>query len=130
MSAFGLIRHTLHNLRRDALSNVVAVIVLALGIGSVTAMFSVPNAVVLRPLPFADPDHLLEVRAVAGSRDSGIASGDFEALRTIPGIVASTLVSTGAVTLTGPEGAENVFAEKLAGDGMSIYGLTPLIGQL
>lgn len=130
MSATALLAQTWHNLRRDASSNVVAILVMALGIGSVTAMFSVADAVMLRPLPFADPARLFELRAVAGSRDSGIASGDFETLRTAPGIASSTLISTGAVTLTGPEGAENVFSEKLAGDGLSVYGVAPQIGQL
>jgi hypothetical protein len=130
MSAAALLTQTWRNLRRDPSSNLIAVLVMALGIGSVTAMFSVANAVVFRPLPFADPERLFELRAVAGSRNSGIASGDFETLRAVPGIVSSTLAGAGAVTLTGPEGAENVFSEQLAGDGLSVYGVTPQTGQL
>ncbi len=115
---------------RNPSSSVVAIVVLALGIGSVTAMFSVANAVLFRPLPYGDPDRVLEVRAVAGSRNSGIAAGDFDALRGAAGIASATLVSTGAVTLTGPQGAENVFSEKLAGDGLAVYGTAPEMGQL
>ncbi|MFC1529308.1 ADOP family duplicated permease [Gemmatimonadota bacterium] len=60
-SVIGDIRFTLRNLRRSPAFSLVAVLTLALGIGGTTAIFSIFNGVILRPLPYHEPDRLVVV---------------------------------------------------------------------
>jgi putative ABC transport system permease protein len=66
-------------LRKNPSYAAVAILTLAIGIGSATAIFSVLNAVVLRPLPYADSDRLVLIRDAAPPRfpEFSLAPGRF-----------------------------------------------------
>src|SRR5262245_32534944 len=54
-----MVRQTVRRLRRSPILTLTALLTLAIGIGASTAMFSVLNAVLLRPLPYPDSERLV-----------------------------------------------------------------------
>ena len=127
-------RYCLRTLRRYPGFAAVAVITLALGIGANTAMFSIVNGVLLRPLPYSHPEQLVSVFSTFSGQE-GLESGstsppDFRTLRqrnhTLAGL--SAYYPTG-MNLTGAAQPERVRALIVSADYFSTLGVQPAMGR-
>lgn len=68
------LRYALRTLRRNAGFSIAAVLTLALGVGANTAIFAVLYAVLMKPLPYSEPDQIFSVEVVMPERRSQFAS--------------------------------------------------------
>lgn len=101
------VRFALRGMRRNPGFTAVVVTTLALGIGASTAVFSVVEGILLRPLPFQDPDRLAVVwqndRATGTVRENASPADYFDYVERSRTFAALGLVSSGTVVLTRPD---------------------------
>src|SRR6476660_7808503 len=115
------IRYAIRTFLRTPGFTLVAVLTLALGIGATTAMFSVVHAVLLRPLPYTDPDRLVTTRgSLADLRDLQRASRSYDGM---------AFWASNMVNLRVDADVEQVHTGQITGDLLSILGVQPLIGR-
>lgn len=114
--------------RRPALSFFSAV-TLALGIGAVTAVAALVDAVLIRPLPYPDPDRIVAVRGEVNGQLSGIS---YENLRDIreqaSSIVAATPFFAQSVNLTGVPEPDRLRGGFVTSDFFDVLGVAPSLG--
>ena len=108
-----------------------SIVTLALGIGANTAIFSVMNAVVLRPLPYAHPDRLVTLwETGAGNEKRSVAPGNFVDWReqnTTLSDVAGTFY--GNFNLTGEGEPERIDGATVTSNLMSTLGVSAQLGR-
>ena len=129
------IRYGLRMLRKSPGFTVIALITLALGIGANTAIFSIVNAVMLKPLPFPESDRLAYVTS-ALSRQKDVSSPfavsypDFLDWRATAKSFSGLACYHGdSVTLTGLEQPLHVTGAVVSGDFFSVLGTAPFLGR-
>ena len=128
------VRYALRQLRRSPAFTAVAVLTLALGIGANTAIFSIVNAVLLRPLPYPDSDRLVRIffnEPGVGLRDVRFSKPELDDLQTRSGVFEDVSpIFEGSEDVSGagqPERAEGVNGSFTY---FSMLGVTPQVGRL
>jgi putative ABC transport system permease protein len=125
------LRFGLRMLHKNPGFSLVAILTLALGIGANTAIFSVVNAVLLKPLPYPEPGQLAQLRLEgAGKPDTVIGSTAFVGVKAQSQLLARIAAySGGDMTLTGAGVAEGVVAGAVTADFFPLLGIQPALGR-
>ncbi|HEY3767564.1 MAG TPA: ABC transporter permease [Candidatus Angelobacter sp.] len=129
------LRYGLRMLRKSPAFTVIALLTLALGIGANTAIFSIVNAVLLKPLPFADSDRLMFMTSALElqpgvQRPFSVSYPDFFDWRTQAKSFSGMASSHGdSFTLTGLEQPLHVTAATVSGEFFSVLGAQPFLGR-
>jgi putative ABC transport system permease protein len=126
------VRHALRQLAGSPGFTATAVITLALGIGLNTAMFSVLNTFLLRPLPYAEPDRLFQLDRASGSQHGlGHKAPNYFAIVEQSGSVAefAGFMSWGFVVSGGGRPAEMRNALRVSSPFLDVLGVKPAIGR-
>lgn len=128
------IRFGARKLRKNPGFTVVAVLTLALGIGANTAIFSAVNSVLLRPLPYQNPDELVMVWETApklGFPRNNVAPANFIDWRDQNRVFAQIAAYGGnSVSLTGRGEPERIEGMRVSAGLFPLLGVTPLLGRV
>lgn len=123
-------------LRKSPGFTIVAVVVLALGIGANTAIFSVVNAVLLRPLPFGNPDRLVHVwhvpppESFPGISRFSVSAANYIDWKAQNDVFQDMAIFSGSsMNLTGGGKPEFVQAATVSADFFKVLGVQPMLGR-
>lgn len=128
--------YALRTIRKNPSFAFVTILTLALGIGANTAMFSVIYAVLLRPLPYQDPNHLaLLLQSSPTDSRQPLLLPDFEILKSQSQSFSDLALyykNTGfsRVTLTGIAEPESVQGGYVSASFFPLLGMTPRLGRV
>lgn len=130
------IKYALRRLRREPAFAGFAVLIMAIGIAAVTAVFSVLSPLMLRPLPFAHQERLVWVAGASGGgmsavtsrsanlRDYRVYARSFEALTGF-----NAFFDYGSYNLVGDGAPERVIGVGVAQNFLSVLGVQPQLGR-
>ena len=125
--------YALRNFRRMPTFTAVATITLALGIGATTAMFTLVNGILLRPLPYPDSDRI--VRIIQSYPEAGLDTWGLNQMNVAMYRDRSTDFASfaayrgGSVTVQGPDGPQRISTLRVTSEFFRVIGVGPAIGR-
>jgi putative ABC transport system permease protein len=134
-SFFRDLRFAVRSLRRSPIFALTAALVLGLGIGANTTVFTIVNSLMLQPLPFDRAADIVQVRRRTPSGSSGsFPMHDYLALTTQQGAFSALsildILCAGRYTLMAGEAAESITACRVSDPFFSVLGVAPVRGRL
>jgi predicted permease len=128
------VRYGMRMLARKPTFAIVAVLTLALGVGANTAIFSIVDAVLLRSLPYREPDRLVRVyfnEPGVGLRDVRFSVPELEDLQKRSGVFEDvTPIFEGSEDVIGAGQPERIESVNGSFSYFSLLGVTPQVGRL
>jgi putative ABC transport system permease protein len=125
------VRHALRGLINKPGYTIAVILTLALGIGANAVVFALVHAVVLRPLPYADPDRIISISQMGEGRDHGtlhdVVYADWLALtRSVESSAAYEITTPVLNTADGPRRVTGLLAMPTY---FGIFGVRPILGH-
>jgi len=128
------LRQTLRSLKNRPGFSGLVILTLGLGIGAATAIFTVVNAVLLKPLPYRSPDRLAMIWSKWSNFDkTWVSLAEYLDYQRQTQVFQDVALWTdgGEVTLTGPEGhAESVSGAQATANVLDVLGVVPRAGRM
>jgi putative ABC transport system permease protein len=125
------IRFSVRQLIKTPAFTIVAILTLGLGIGATSAIFSVVNAVLLRPLPYPEPERLVRVHEIVPQYGLfAVAPATFLDWRQQNSVFEHIAAyNAGSTTLAGAEGPERVPSAAVSWDLFDLLKVSPVLGR-
>jgi predicted permease len=126
------LRYALRIFRRSPGSTATAVISLAVGIAAATGLFSIVNAALLNPFPFADINRIVRLDMIdkGKPRGLGVTARQLVALQHSDVLDGAFVSNTWEMTLTGQDLPEAVGTQYFSANALNVLGVPPLLGRV
>jgi predicted permease len=133
------VKYALRGFKRTPVLTAITVLTLAVGLGATAAIFSVVNAVLLRPLPFAEPERLVQIveHVPASEGFGGVAQrrtamnvDELDWWRTNSKTLSEiAVIQREGRALATPDGSVQLYGERVSPALFTIRGVPPLLGR-